>query len=186
MPFTESPRTAIACLALFLVCFGLAGRCPAQDVDLEINIDSGLGHLLGTNAMISGYDIVSPSGSLTPAGWSSVAEREMNWLEISSTETLLSEGTLGTAFPLDGRVPLGEVFDEVNGSQDLEFSYLDENSVVHMGGVTYVPEPATLAILGAGLASVLAGHRRKRSGGPLNLTCGRTQACSLTPQKSPA
>jgi hypothetical protein len=164
MSLYRTARTVTTVAVALLVSVAATDRLSAQDVELEINVISGLGDLLGTNAMISGYDIASPSGSLTPAGWSSIAEREMNWLEITSTETLLSEGTLGTAFPLDGRVPLGEIFDEVNGSQDLEFSYLDENSVVQMGGVTYVPEPATLALLGAGAALALGHRGRRRSG----------------------
>ena len=160
---TICKRAIICGAATLLLCVGPADPASAA-ISLEINVNTGLGRLHGENDLTSGYDIASPSGSLVPDDWTSITDKEAGWLEISTTEELLSEGTLGTAYLLDGYFSLGTIFDEENGSEDLVFTYLDENSMAHDGDVSYVPEPATLALLVAGLVG-WAGRRapgRKR------------------------
>ncbi len=90
---------------------------------------------------ITGYSILSDSGSLTPGDWESYQSSGVAgeaWSEANPTAEHLSELNLtdSTAFPRNTVLSLGSVFDP-QGEQDLEFEYLTAAGEVFLGTVEY-------------------------------------------------
>jgi hypothetical protein len=119
--------------------------------DMTLFVDPATGQAQMRNASgfsvsIEGYDILSASGTLTPAGWVSLHDHpgETNWLEANPQATGISElKTQGVeAFNGGKAFNLGQIF-APSGAQDLVFQYYAAGATTPtVGRVVYQTLPA--------------------------------------------
>jgi hypothetical protein len=122
----------------------------ANTNDMTLFVDPATGeaqlrNASGFSASIEGYDILSASGALTPAGWVSLHDQpgETNWLEANPQATGLSElKTQGVEAFFGGKAfNVGQIFTP-GGAQDLVFQYYAADATTPtLGRVVYQTLP---------------------------------------------
>jgi len=127
---------------------------PGQ-IDLIVDIETGEVLLDGNAAQASGIQVFSPSGSLLAADMTPALLQFV----ISTNATTYAEGAFANV-GVNGLVSLGVLFDLAKGVQDLTFEYTALGQQTATGRVVYIPEPASLVLLGLGGLLVL---RRRRA-----------------------
>lgn len=176
--------TAAPCVMLLSVLLGSSSGVRAGD-DFLLLVNPITGHAamrsdFPSTVWINQYSIASPSGSLTPATWNSLDDQNAppgTWAQTSATPTLVSESLASgeTSFQNGTGFSLGQLFNFISGSQDLEFQYrLAGSATPSLGVVSYglfspppnptqvpFPEPSGCAWLAA-TAALLARRRRNR------------------------
>ncbi len=91
---------------------------------------------------VTGYSVLSESGSLNPDGWTSFADTNLageNWIETAPNETLalgeFNPSSLQT-FSNGTAIGIGQIFNATDGVQDLRFQFATEDAVIE-GSVVY-------------------------------------------------
>ena len=133
--------------------YALANSLPANPIGLYLEIDraTGVGRLVNptTNppVSLSGYEILSDSGSLDPIQWNSLEDQDYEgnsgpgngWEEGGSVDSnALIETYLFGSSPVntDQSIALGQLF-LVGGAEDLGFRFLLADNSVSTGAVVY-------------------------------------------------
>ena len=144
-------------VAVSMMAGSTAWAAPqAGEMELEVDIESGSISLLGNSVNSSGFSISSASGSLTPDLSNSPAPFQGY---LSNTTSLASAFSF-TGVPIDGVFSLGIGYD-TQGTQDLVFGYGIAGQAGEVSGiVAYIPEPASLVLIGLG-GLALATRRRR-------------------------
>ncbi len=120
----------------------------AGELELEVDLTTGVITVIANNASVGAFQIDSASDGLS----SGVGAAGALTFVLQSTTDKYAEGHLGN-LTLDGEYELDVTWDKV--SQDLTFAYGAAGSTAGAGTVTYVPEPATMAILALGGVGLL-------------------------------
>jgi hypothetical protein len=134
---------------------------------LDVNIATGLARLRnpsGAPIGITSYQITSESGALSPPGWNSLDDQEMDppgigWEELAVTdEHRVGEMFAGGVAPIFPNQPrqIGNLFNTA-GLHDLVFTFVLGGGNLTTGPVIYTVAPATPAPEPSGVCLAMAG-----------------------------
>lgn len=127
-------------------------------VELVVDVTTGEMWLRGNAATLSGYNILSASGSLIPDGDGTATPFQFY---LSNLAADVSAASLGVGVGVNGDVALDPAYDTA-GTMDLTFSYgvFGQGGSVS-GNIVTIPEPTTMALLALGALGVLRRRRRR-------------------------
>jgi len=119
--------------------------------DVSLDVASG-------GVSINSFQVVSVDLGLTVDGMNPPP----NVLAVSfgSTTQFYAEGSMSDTLLAGGMYSLGDIYDVLKGKTDLTFEYASTTLGTVPGDVIYVPEPATMALLGLGGLVVMIRRRR--------------------------
>lgn len=174
---------AIACALVlgFVAAVVANGSVVPPDESLMLLVQAdGTAELVNTTGAplaFDAYTIESSIGGLDPVGWVSIPDAvtvdmvgvvaalgtgALSFGELSATVSNLTDANLGNSALL-GAGASWSIGDIIGTSSDgITFTWKSPNgSDVFQGGLTVVPEPTTMAMLGLGLVGFIARKRRK-------------------------
>ncbi|MEM9882576.1 MAG: PEP-CTERM sorting domain-containing protein [Planctomycetota bacterium] len=135
---------------------GISAVVDDGELELQVDVTTGEMTLIGANTFSSGFQIISQAGSLIPDGDGDASPFD---LYLANSTSLASAGSFAGTL-IDGETMLGLGF-EIGGTEDLVFTYGIAGIVGDLNGtVTYIPEPASLGLIGV-VGVLLTGRRRK-------------------------
>ena len=132
---------------------------PSGELELVIDYVTGEVSIVANSATnVAGFEFKSPDGSIITGSLGTTGQFSMNLAtSLAATEFNLSGGSA-----LDGTYSLGLIF---AGAQNWTFGYNFVGGTLTQStdDVTYIPEPATLVLLGAAVPLVLRRQPKSRS-----------------------
>jgi len=130
-------------------------RTPAdmRAVDLIVDLATGEVLLDGSAAAVSGMQVYSADSGLIAHD---LAPAILQFV-LATNPTTYAEGAF-TDIAIDGQVSLGNLYNLPVDARDLKFEYTMMGRATVTGRVIYIPEPASLALLG--ICGLMMLHRR--------------------------
>ena len=148
----------VAPLSMSLPAFSQS-YADAGELELVIDISDGNVYIDGNGATnIAGFEFKSPQSQIQDGNYVATGEFMVTMLAPATC----SEFDLMGGSDLDGLYPVGTIW---GGGMNWTFSYNHAGETVppqSQDDVTYIPEPATMSLVGLGACMVLFRRRRKR------------------------